>query len=901
MSRSRASAPALGAAFMSLALLLAPALCSATPTGVPPLSPETRAALAEAAGKSAVLPWQRKFMRGLSGRPSGPAKPTSTTGVDGDWTQELPPTFEEVPALYDPARESMIVFGGRLTGGDFFSNETWELPLSGPLKWTLLATTGPLPAPRAGHALLYDSRRDRLLVFGGADSVTRNDFWVLDLTTNPPTWEQALPTGPLPSRRTYSQAVYDSLNDRVVVFGGADSLDQTNSPIIFRDDLWALPVDSPTQWTELAPAGTPPSPRAGAADVYDKPRQRMVLFGGFDGGPLGDAFTLSLDSSPAWAPLGATGGPPEARAVPTVALDAPQARMVIFGGLSLSGVGDIWALDLVANEWTELIPAGNAPGRRQQAAGIFDEPRKRMLIFGGRGDTTEVTDPLWSLELGDTIQWLVLASKHPSTRWSAASAVDPSRRVMWAHGGTGDNNSGGSPVKSDLWALPLDGSADWDSPGTTGTELGRRSGHSAIYDAPRDRLVFFGGEDDNDALQNDVWALTLSGTPNWSHLTPIGTPPAARKYHSAVYDPVNQRMVVFGGTGASGERHDVWTLSLAGATVWNELLPTGAPPPNLFGQSGALDESGNRLIVYGSVAAPLSDTVYVLTLTGSSAWSRIIPAGTPPQNRVFASLTGIGSRMILHGGSKNSGVTDPLNDTWLLSLYPPSWRQLGVGPRFPPPRMQHIAGFDQLSFALTVFSGQGERTQSDTWSLLLDQAVPALVSLVSANSRPGRVELAWEASSTLESATVQKCTDGATWEALGAVTQDGSGRLTYVDLDVVSGARYGYRLALPGGAMSDAVWVEVPEAARFALRGMTPNPGPAEAALVAFTLPDAAPARLEVMDIAGRQVFAREVGSLGPGQHFVRVSGGAPMTPGIYFVRLTRAGQVLSTKAVTTR
>jgi hypothetical protein len=55
------------------------------------------------------------------------------------------------------------------------------------------------------------------------------------------------------------------------------------------------------------------------------------------------------------------------------------------------------------------------------------------------------------------------------------------------------------------------------------------------------------------------------------------------------------------------------------------------------------------------------------------------------------------------------------------------------------------------------------------------------------------------------------------------------------------------------------------------------------------------------MDIAGRQVFAREVGSLGPGQHFVRVSGEEPMASGVYLVRLTRGEQSLTAKAVTTR
>ena len=54
-----------------------------------------------------------------------------------------------------------------------------------------------------------------------------------------------------------------------------------------------------------------------------------------------------------------------------------------------------------------------------------------------------------------------------------------------------------------------------------------REGHTAIYDPVRDRMVVFGGYD-GASRYNDVWALTLSGSPAWSQLAPSGTPPSAR-------------------------------------------------------------------------------------------------------------------------------------------------------------------------------------------------------------------------------------------------------------------------------------------------------------------------------------------------------------------------------------
>ena len=100
--------------------------------------------------------------------------------------------------------------------------------------------------------------------------------------------------------------------------------------------------------------------------------------------------------------------------------------------------------------------------------------------------------------------------------------------------------------------------------------------HTAIYDPVRDRMVVFGGYDGG--YRNDVWALSLAGSPAWSELAPGGTPPSARDAHTAIYDPVRDRMVVFGGYDGASLRNDVWALSLSGSPAWSELAPAGTPP-----------------------------------------------------------------------------------------------------------------------------------------------------------------------------------------------------------------------------------------------------------------------------------------------------------------------------------
>jgi hypothetical protein len=83
----------------------------------------------------------------------------------------------------------------------------------------------------------------------------------------------------------------------------------------------------------------------------------------------------------------------------------------------------------------------------------------------------------------------------------------------------------------------------------------------------------------------------------------------------------------------------------------------------------------------------------------------------------------------------------------------------------------------------------------------------------------------------------------------------------------------------------------------FAFRGITPNPNRG-AFTVAFTLPDAEAASVEVFDVSGRQVLRRDIGTMGAGQHQVTLGRGLTMRPGVYLVRLNRGSQSLSGRAI---
>src|SRR5205814_804553 len=86
--------------------------------------------------------------------------------------------------------------------------------------------------------------------------------------------------------------------------------------------------------------------------------------------------------------------------------------------------------------------------------------------------------------------------------------------------------------------------------------VGRLSAAAAI-DPTSDRMILFGGASTGADL-SDVWSLPMTSGAVFSEITPDGAAPAPRSGHGAIYDPVRDRMVRVGeqpGLGAVPHRH----------------------------------------------------------------------------------------------------------------------------------------------------------------------------------------------------------------------------------------------------------------------------------------------------------------------------------------------------------
>jgi hypothetical protein len=645
------------------------------------LAPEARERLAQAAGDSLLAPWQRDLMLrlartgGAAALDSSAADPRATLpalvpcAADGVWNQPLGPGLYGHSAIYDPVRDRMVVFGGSSASSGPYLNDVWALSLADTPVWTELTPSGTSPSARYDHSAIYDPVRDRMVVFGGYSSSTLNDVWTLSLADTP-AWTQLTPTGAPTSRRQSHSATYDPVRDRMVVFGGLGSGDSQ------LNDVCALSLADTPAWTQLTPSGTTPSAREGHSATYDPVRDRMVVFGGFssDFPPyFNDVWALSLAGTPAWTELTPSGTPPIVRSFHSAIYDPMHDRMVVFGGYSSGSPNysdGVWALSLPGMPaWTQLTPSGTPPSDRDGHSAIYDPVRDRMVVFGGDSGSPSFPpyfNDVWALSLAGAPAWTQLtpSGTPPSARYGHSAIYDPVRDRMVMFGGSYEYL--GTHHLNDVWILSLAGTPAWTELIPTGTPPSERDNHSAIYDPVRDRMVVYGGI----WSSNDVWALSLAGSPAWTQLIPLDTPPSDRDGHSAIYDPVRDRMVIFGGYYYdfffSYYRNDVWELSLAGTPAWTQLTPSGTPPSGRLDHSAIYDPVRDRMVVFGgSSGSPycLND-VWALSLAGTPAWTEPIPTGTPPseRNNHSAICDPVRDRMVVFGGYSGSY----LNDVWAL-------------------------------------------------------------------------------------------------------------------------------------------------------------------------------------------------------------------------------------------
>jgi len=321
-----------------------------------------------------------------------------------------PPLTATSDAGSSPARHSLLLFGGLGAAGTY--SDTWSLEGS---DWAEIEPTGPTPFPRAGHKMVYDAGRNRVVLFGGNLSGGSEPAQMLN-----DTWEYVngswvrVETANAPSLRMLSAMAYDSGRGVTVLFGGYDGPWGVCATSAYTD-TWEY---DGTDWRRITTVHTPPQ-FVGGSMVYDESRGKIVLFTGWECQGFGWANETWEYDGTDWTkitsgPLGGTW-----RYNFAMAYDRARGRTVLFGGYHHGGSGGLnetWEYD--GHQWTRINTPHTPPGRYDHANMMaYDETRQAIVLFGGASTGGYLADT-WEYDGSDWQQISIVY--HPSARkWSA--------------------------------------------------------------------------------------------------------------------------------------------------------------------------------------------------------------------------------------------------------------------------------------------------------------------------------------------------------------------------------------------------------------------------------------------------------------------------------------------------
>ena len=401
------------------------------------------------------------------------------------------------------------------------------------------------------------------------------------------TWINLSPaSGPMPSARRNASAVFDPVENRMVIFAGTPS-----GAASVLNDVWGFDLDTNT-WVNLTPAPGPPAPapRLFPARIYDPFARQMIMWSGQASGVFfNDVWSFDLTAN-SWSQFTPTGGPPNVRYGVGYTFDPVARELVTFAGFTnLGRFSDLWRFNDQAATWNQ-VAAAPGPGERCLHAACYDARRHRMIMYAGQNNFGALDD-LWALDL-DTNAWTQFSpAVKPSGRFFASMIYDAANHRAIVFGGQTSLSLVNHVWLFDLWTNK------WTQAAPGGTPPSPRAGAAAIYDGAHDRMIVFGGTDG--VARNDVWAL--AGLSSVVTHAPQVIP--SLELHANHPNPFNPATTIRFDIGKSG-RASLRIYDVHGSlvrTLFDEVRPSGSGAATWDGRN----ESGH----------PVSSGVYLYRLT----------------------------------------------------------------------------------------------------------------------------------------------------------------------------------------------------------------------------------------------------------------------------------------------
>jgi hypothetical protein len=335
-------------------------------------------------------------------------------------------------------------------------------------------------------------------------------------------------------------------------------------------------------------------------------------------GPLA-SFTASHSSSPSngtgngtswdWTAVSSSAAP-SPRAGAAMVYDAADGYTLLFGGCAAWGgvywshdctaLGDTWILS--GGSWTNITSRlALSPPARADAGIAYDAVDRAVVLFGGFNGTTVYNDT-WTYAAGNWTE--VTTTLSPPARFSMGMVGDPADHEVVMFGGS-NSSSPEAVYLNDTWTYQ---NGTW-TPVSTPTAPAPRCSMAVSYDPLSQQVVLFGGWSNAVPLSfGDTWTFS-AGT--WTNIT-TANGPVPRNYAAMAFDPALGASILTGGHVVADAYADTWGEN---TTAGWQQIPTNNAPPARWGLELSYDGTSEQLYLFGGVnaAATFYNDTWVLS------------------------------------------------------------------------------------------------------------------------------------------------------------------------------------------------------------------------------------------------------------------------------------------------
>jgi hypothetical protein len=286
-------------------------------------------------------------------------------------------------------------------------------------------------------------------------------------------------------------------------------------------------------------------------------------------------------------------GLPPARTSAAMVYDRAMGATLLYGGNTYNTLyGDTWAFSK-ANGWTQLTPAVSPPPLSGPSL-AYDATTETGVLFGGDlthiGQSPSESNQTWTWD-GMTWTQQFPPVSPPARNWNATNGMvfdsQLGKVVMF----------GGWPF-NDTWVWET-----WTQQFPSHSPSPRTA--TVAYDETTNQVMLFGGNAPGVAY-DDTW--TYDGV-DWVEQQPATVPPT-RTDNGLAYDPILERVVLFGGLAGScedcgqGRLNDTW---LWDGTNWSQVQTFLSPEPS-SGVAFTWDGSTKAMVLFGGWVSDFSFT-----------------------------------------------------------------------------------------------------------------------------------------------------------------------------------------------------------------------------------------------------------------------------------------------------